>query len=219
MCKKVVIDVEMCNVRIRCRNYPFRNEIIQIGAVMLDDEYNVVDEFATYVHPEYGKIDSFITGLTGISEQNLRNAPRFSEAIISLNTWAGDGEVEFYAWSDSDYYQVRREVSRKIPDPEPLERMLDKSCWIDYQKVVGNRFESPRQLGLSEALSLAEVDAEGRAHDGLDDARNTAGLIAKLELHPEYVPVTDRLHLVDKLDHTPLSTSLGSLLQGLLVAG
>ena len=35
-------------------------------------------------------------------------------------------------------------------------------------------------------LVRAEIEPEGRFHDGLDDAVNTAYLIEKLELNPEY---------------------------------
>lgn len=56
MCKKIVIDVEMCRVQRRSGRFPLKNEIIQIGAVMLDEAYHTVDEFSTYVRPEFGKV-------------------------------------------------------------------------------------------------------------------------------------------------------------------
>ena len=219
MCKMVVIDVEMCRVKIRSGRFPLKNEIIQIGAVMLDEAYHTVDEFSTYVRPEYGKVDNFIAGLTGISERDTRRAPFFADAIGALMDWIGGEDTMFYAWSDSDYCQIRNEARRKLSDTASLAHILNKEQWIDYQKVVDVRFDSGRQLGLSEALELAEVNVKGRMHDGLDDARNTAGLIAKLELHPEFKPVAERLHQVDKLDRAPLSTSLAGLLQGLVMAG
>ena len=218
MCRKVVIDVEMCRVKSCGGRFPLKNEIIQIGAVMMDDSYQVVDEFSTYVRPEFGKVDHFITELTGITERNTRKAPSFAEAVSSLNSWAGSEDVEFYAWSDSDYYQIRNEARRKIADTESLVRILDKHQWVDYQQIVSSRFNTGKVLALSEALELAEVDAEGRMHDGLDDARNTAGLIAKLELNPEFTPVVKKLNVAEMLDHEPLSTSLSSLFQGLDIA-
>ena len=39
---------------------------------------------------------------------------------------------------------------------------------------------------LEEALGRAEIDPDGKFHDGLDDAVNTAYLIEKMELNPEY---------------------------------
>ena len=47
---------------------------------------------------------------------------------------------------------------------------------------------------------------------------NSIGLIAKLELNPEFMPVAGRMNLVENLDHEPLSTSLSSLFQGLDIA-
>lgn len=64
----VVMDMEMCNVpkENRTSEYWWKNEMIQIGAVLMDDTYTIVDEFKTFVHPEHGAIDAFIENLTGI---------------------------------------------------------------------------------------------------------------------------------------------------------
>ncbi len=47
----VVVDLEMCKVPYSNRKKEFHgaNETIQIGAVLLNENYEVVDEFNTYV--------------------------------------------------------------------------------------------------------------------------------------------------------------------------
>ena len=42
----VVLDFEMCKVSkgARCKAYHRANEIIQWGAVLLDENYNIIDE-------------------------------------------------------------------------------------------------------------------------------------------------------------------------------
>ena len=47
----VVVDLEMCKVHYSNRKKEFHgaNETIQIGAVLLNENYEVVDEFNTYV--------------------------------------------------------------------------------------------------------------------------------------------------------------------------
>lgn len=47
----VVVDLEMCKVPYLNRKKEFHgaNETIQIGAVLLNENYEVVDEFNTYV--------------------------------------------------------------------------------------------------------------------------------------------------------------------------
>jgi len=53
MSRYVIIDLEMCYVQHTPENAVFRNrnELIQIGAVLLDEEYEVSDTFMTLVAP------------------------------------------------------------------------------------------------------------------------------------------------------------------------
>ncbi len=55
MCMYAVIDLEMCKVPeyMRATN-KLKCETIQFGAVLLDENYEIVDHFNTYVNPEYG---------------------------------------------------------------------------------------------------------------------------------------------------------------------
>jgi len=41
----VVLDLEMCEVLLKTNKYPYRNEIIQIGAVKMDESYKIVDKY------------------------------------------------------------------------------------------------------------------------------------------------------------------------------
>ena len=57
---------------------------------------------------------------------------------------------------------------------------------------------------------FAEVEPEGKQHDGLVDAKNTARLIAKMEKNPESRFLQDRLE--KEKNEEQLGTYLGSLL-------
>ena len=101
--------------------------------------------------------------------------------------------------------------AKKITD-EKILAFVEKENWIDYQAVFTKRYELTRQLSLEEALGRAEIEPEGRFHDGLDDAVNTAYLIEKLELNPEYQLVS--YEMPDKLSERLCST-LGDFFTGL----
>jgi len=79
----LVIDLEMCNVPrdYRSRSYKYANETIQIGAVLLDEEFKRIGTLSQYVHPEHGVIDPFIQNLTGIRNSQVKKAPRIEEAL------------------------------------------------------------------------------------------------------------------------------------------
>ena len=211
---QVVIDVEMCKVQMKAYNYPYKNEIIQIGAVKMNENYEILDSFSTYVKPRYGKIDHFIDRLTGISERNLKGAPDIEDALLKMLQWIGDDETVFYSWSTTDYDQICNEIRYKCRDDLNWDLLLNQENWIDYQERLGARLESQRSLKLSDALELVEIDTKGRAHDGLDDAYNTARMIAKLEQNKDYKTLVERLRANEE-NQKPLTTSLGQLLQGL----
>ncbi len=210
----VVIDVEMCKVQKRYawKDFHYANEIIQIGAVMMNENYEQIGEFSSYVCPQYGKIDRFIENLTGIRECDVRNAPTLEEVLRSMLLWIGSRDVTFYSWSDVDYFQIRGEILAKGYDETEMIRLLDEANWVDYQKKLKERFDMSRILSLSDALTIAELEPEGRAHDGLMDAYNTARMMAKIEKNPDYEFTIEKLR---GKEPEPLCVSLEGLLQGL----
>ena len=211
---QIVIDVEMCRVQMKTSSYPHRNEIIQIGAVMMNESYEMLDEFSTYVKPRYGKIDHFIGSLSGISEKTIKDAPDFEEALQKMLQWIGSDEVTFYSWSTTDYDQICKEIKAKCKENTMWQILLNPMNWIDYQEKLGKRLESQKRLKLADALELAEVDTEGRLHDGLSDAYNTASMIIKLELNQDYQTIIERIRANEK-SQRPLTSSLGFVFQGL----
>src|SRR6185436_12620259 len=68
-----------------------RDAIIEIGAVKFKG-HRVEDEWSTLINP--GRhIPEFITGLTGISDVEVRNAPRLREVAQALEEFIGDAPV------------------------------------------------------------------------------------------------------------------------------
>ena len=111
----LVIDLEMCGVpqMYRTGKYKYSNEIIQIGAVLLDQKFMQADTFCQYVHPEYGALDHFISALTGIENKQLKHALPLKEVLHMLIDWIGGRRYKVYAWSENDYCQLAREIRCK----------------------------------------------------------------------------------------------------------
>ena len=91
-----------------------KSEIIEIGAVKLDDEYNEIDSFKSYVKPAYGSMASRIIKLTGITDEMLETAPSYEDAVGRFIEWCADADV-IYAWSENDLRQLRGETRLKQP--------------------------------------------------------------------------------------------------------
>ncbi|MBR5479796.1 MAG: exonuclease domain-containing protein [Clostridia bacterium] len=186
MSKYVIVDLEMCNVpkRNRSETYHLKNELIQIGAVVVDESLEITDEFMTFVAPEFGVVDAFIEKLTGISKKDVDGAPCIKEALEMFLSWLPDDAV-LVSWSDSDEAQIRKETEAKGIAIENLYHYLE--TWLDCQKTFSEKMDAQKNYRLSEALIIADIDYDEGAHDALVDAKNTARLFIKMEREPELV--------------------------------
>lgn len=186
MSKYVIVDLEMCNVPkgIKREAYNWRNELIQIGAVVVDESLNITDEFMTLVSPEFGVIDNFIEKLTGVSRKAVQGAPKVKEALELFVNWLPSDAV-LVSWSENDESQIRKEIEAKNIFIKGLDDYLD--TWVDCQKTFGEKMNAQKNYKLSEALIIADIDYDEGEHDALVDAKNTAQLFVKMEREPVLV--------------------------------
>ncbi len=210
----VVLDLEMCRISkaLMSKDYKWSRETIQIGAILLDDDYNVVKKFSTFVRPEYGRLDPFIINLTGITKENVYTAPTYREAMEKFLRWLPEGEVSFVAWSRADRQQIEKESELKGLDEATMNRLM--GAWIDCQELFDEKMNVSYQYSLEEALIASDICTEGRAHDGLVDAYNTALLFAKLRKDPEFE--LNRIYsdaTSGKVEH--LGVTLGDMFRGM----
>lgn len=209
-----VIDLEMCTVPKAMRGkYSCKMEIIQIGVSLLNEDYEEVAQFNRFVKPRYGYIDAFIRNLTGIGKKQMRDAIDLAAAIDEFTAWLPQGEVIPVSWSDNDERQVRKELAAKGIHSEKMNYLLEN--WLDCQPMFAEKMNNNRCYSLFEALVASDINVEGRLHDGLVDARNTARLFAKMQTEKDF-----RLNTYYSVAHnddepTVLSSSLGDLLSAL----
>ncbi len=202
----IIVDFEMARDARRGREHQ-GSEIIQFGAVKLNDVYETVGEFSEYVRPDHLRIEADIEALTGITNEMVAGASPFSEVLDRFLDWIGNEEVGVYSWSLTDYHQLHHESERKGLLDERVQRLLDR--WVDFQEVFGKELGISHSLKLEYALKAANIDFEGKAHDGLTDARNTAHLFV---LSKDRVRFEKAIAVIAEMfrPKNRLSTSLGS---------
>lgn len=210
----IVVDLEMCKVpkKNRTKEYHFKNEIIQIGAVKLDENFSEVSRFTTYVKPELGEIDEFIENLTGISQMLVNSAPMLDEVITRFLDWIDDDNAVMVSWSMSDFKQFRNEIGAKAFKAPIMEKYFDN--WVDCQEMFGISINARDRWGLERAIYAANIQAEGNMHDGLMDAVNTASLFRLIKTEPDFklIDVYESTR-TEEVEH--LSFSMESLFAGL----
>lgn len=179
--KHIVVDLEMnpINRTHRKERGIVKSEIIEIGAVVYDEELNEVASYCSFVKPQYNEtIEQNITELTGINTSKVTAAPYFSKAMDEFIDWCNQyDDYEIIAWSDNDERQIRKEAKlKKYTFEGTKERLFEK--WRDYQAEFRSFLALENNMSLQCALEYAGATFDGHAHDAVWDARNTARLFA-----------------------------------------
>jgi inhibitor of KinA sporulation pathway (predicted exonuclease) len=175
----IILDFEMNPTDKRLtrqdRGYLWQ-EIIEIGAVKLNADYEEVDHFSCYVRPQYNDhITREISNLTHIYSSNAFSAEPLETGLKQFAEWIGTGRTRVYSWSFSDLFQLEDECEAKqIPFPTCLGR------WMNFQALYPRMLGYPQsnQLSLRDACQMGRValDLE-QCHGALYDAEVTTQLL------------------------------------------
>ncbi|KAL3623004.1 hypothetical protein CASFOL_031820 [Castilleja foliolosa] len=173
----VVIDFEAtCDKE----KNPHPQEIIEFPAVIVSSHTGQLEAcFQTYVRPTYNQVLSdFCKDLTGIQQIQVDRGVTLSEALLKHDKWLekkGIKNTNFavVTWSDWDCRVMLESECRfkKIRKPQYFNRWINLK--VPFQEVFGGV-----RCNLKQAVETAGLTWQGRAHCGLDDARNTARLLA-----------------------------------------
>ncbi len=189
-------------------------EIVEIGAVMLDDQYQEISSFRSYVRPEFNdKIEKQCTKVTGITTETVADAPVLWPALQQFVQWCGTEPLTIYAWSDSDLKQLKRELNLKEIECKELHRLCNN--WVDFQRVFCDLLGIEKRVALKHAINAIQSEFDGDEHDALWDARNTAKIFALSKNEAEFQrimgPVIEAFKPVE-----PMTSTLGDLFPDML---
>lgn len=179
----IVIDLEMNKIVKQYRElHKLSSELIEIGAVRMNGQFEVIDTYQTYVSPDFGRMDERIIQLTGITDAKLIGAPKFAEAMDDFSKWIGKEKTQFYSWSMSDIRQFQNEAEFKKYHGKIIRKM--EMSWNDFQQEYSNLLGIEKKIKLKQAVSAADYEFTGAEHTALSDAINTAEIL-RLSKNPE----------------------------------
>ena len=178
--KHVVVDLEMNAVIREFREVrrKLNEEVIEIGAVRLDENFQQEAEFQCYVKPEYGPIKKHITSLTGITQAMVADKKTYAACFQDFVDWVGEEETKIYSWSMSDIKQLRSECRYKLPD---FDIGWLNARWVDLQQEFDDRLGLHNSLALKHALGAMDHKFEGTQHTALADAINTSAILTLMQ--------------------------------------
>ncbi len=151
-----IVDIETTGLSA------YYHKITEIAAIKFDGN-NIKDEFSTLVNPETS-IPRFITRLTGIDDDMVKDAPTIDEAILDFYSFLGNST--FVAHNATFDYKFLDHALKKSHDKN-MQNISICTCKLARRLLPG--LPSKRLSALCEHFNIINE----KAHRAMGDTRAT----------------------------------------------
>lgn len=162
----------------KCTNKKIPFEIIEIGAVKLNEEREVTDVFHRIIRPQvYTWIHDSIRDVIHVDYKDLRDGISFPQAAREFLEWCGT-DYAFCTWGNQDLTELQRNL-----------KYYDMICllpgpvfYYDVQKLF-SWFHEHKKLrrGLEYAVDTMRIEKGQRFHRAREDAEYTAEIFRRMD--------------------------------------
>lgn len=201
----IVIDLEFnqasdkTTINQKC---PF--EIIQIGAIALDENLDCIGIFDRLIKPQiYKEINPYVGFLTGLKIEDFAEEETYINVFYDFLAFLGHKDIVFCTWGTADMKELFRNTSfYRLP----LSKLPNK--YINLQPYVSKylHFPSKVSISLKDALKFLKIDDEANFHNAYYDAYYTSKIFQKVyhqymepqiydPLPPPRIPQPKKQHL------------------------
>ena len=146
------------------------NEIIEIGAVCIDENQQIKNEFSKFVRPILNpELSDFCKKLTCIRQGDIDKADTFEKVIEEFKDWIQQNQQEYVLCSWGFYDKTQLIKDCKLHNLES--DWAKKHISVKHQFA---KFNNIKPVGMEKALQIEGLTLDGTHHRGIDDARNIA---------------------------------------------
>ncbi|MGU9539584.1 exonuclease domain-containing protein [Clostridium tepidum] len=156
----------------------FFDEIIEIGAIKLNDKLECIDNFRAYIKPTiYKKLNPRIIELTGISNKDLEYGFNFNKVLKYFKKWIGKDYI-LCSWCDSDIKVLKKNIEYYNPNYKVDSLLVP---YIDIQKYCCEILHYNRRVSLHDIINRENiVCSTDTFHQALDDSKLTVDVFREL---------------------------------------
>nr|WP_296009155.1 3'-5' exonuclease [uncultured Blautia sp.] len=175
----IVFDLEwnQCPYGKERENKRLPFEILEIGAVKLDENKTMVDSFQEVIRPAvYKKLHFRTREILDLDRAALNHGLPFPKAVKKFLNWCGE-DAKFCTWGTADLVELQRNLKYY----KLLYLLKGPIFFYDIQKLFGLVYEGEKtSRSLEYAIDFLEEGKEGQFHRALNDAYYTAEIFRKL---------------------------------------
>lgn len=153
-------------------------EIIEIGAIKLNEDGRMISEFSELVKPAvYQELNHITSKLIHMHMQELQRGDLFPEVAGRFLDWCGQDYV-FCTWGTQDLAELQRNM--KFHNMTPLSD--GPIAYLDVQKLFSIAYEDRKiRRSLEYAVDFLEMEKDIPFHRAFSDAYYTAKVFASIE--------------------------------------
>ncbi|MBO4390205.1 MAG: exonuclease domain-containing protein [Lachnospiraceae bacterium] len=171
-------------------------EIIEIGAVKLNENFEIIGEFNELVRPRLYKQLHFATRkVTHIKQSELEQARGFSKVAAAFLKWVGNEKHVFCTWGSMDLTEFQRNLDYyhiRSPFQNPL-------LFYDLQRIYCLQYENAiHTRSLESAVDALGIPKDIPFHRASADTYYTALVMRKLDMERYHNELTPDLHRVPR---------------------
>ena len=177
----IVIDLEWNQANGTTEPVPeLPFEIIEIGAVKVDEAGRFVGEFNELIRPcVYTTLNYVTSKLIHLRTHELERGKPFKEVYDKLIEWIGEEEYIFCTWGTLDILELQRNIDYhglKSLSEEPIQ-------YIDAQKLYALIFDEGdhERKSLEHAVDELYIEKDIPFHRAFSDAYYTAKVLNRLK--------------------------------------
>lgn len=176
---KLVVDFEATCSTDNVDFPRYEMEIIEIGAVILDENNEERGRYQAFIRPTKNPIlTDFCKELTTIKQSDVDSADTFVNVMIEFQKWisetCGRNDYVFHSWGNFDKNILKRQC-----DEENLRGVKMLNNHVNAKEEFG-KHNKIKPCGVGAALKYKGLEFEGIPHRACSDAHNIARLIKSM---------------------------------------
>lgn len=158
----IFVNVKMTSTR----NKKCTTELIQLGAVKLTKDFEMISIFSKFVKPNNSTLNEMTIARTSATQEVINNSKDFIAVYEEFLVWAGNLEDNaFIFWGKNDYRMLSKELKAKKYKGEYV-----ISKYFNYQSYLETKLGYA--LSLNDAIVKFKLSIEGTLKNACDYALN-----------------------------------------------
>ena len=153
-------------------------EIIEIGAVKLNEQFQVTDSYQSLIKPKlYSTMHKYTAEIVNLDMSELKKERGFKEVAQEFLDWCGEDYI-FCSWGPLDLLELQRNM--KYYGMEPIsDRPV---AFYDVQKLFSIAYEDRKsRRSLEYAIDFLNIKKDSPFHRAISDAYYTAKILSSID--------------------------------------